>query len=238
MRVIPRHLWLQLLVLGLAILVPAGLAAQAPKRLILALGADGYLGTAGVQDATGATLIKDLGRWKVTDLSVIVLSNIGFESLPGPIQAGLTEFLGQGGSLLITGGPQSFGSGGYGDRPIAAALPFAIRAPKDWIGRPFRLALPVRADHPILSGIRLPLVGNFNDMNPKGTATEIAQYAGGGFYISPLIGEHSGAGTVLGLAFDPNEVVGSWSDGPAFVRNTIQYLLERSRIPAPAGPPK
>jgi hypothetical protein len=43
---------------------------------------------------------------------------------------------------------------------------------------------------------------------------------------------------VLGIAFDPNEVVGGWSDGPAFVRNTLQYLLERSRIPAPAAPPK
>lgn len=238
MRAGSRRFWARLLVLGLAILVPAGLAAQAPKRLILSLGADGYLGPADVEGATGATLLKALGRWKVTDLSVIVLSNLGFESLPGPLQAGLIEFLDQGGSLLMTGGPQSFGTGGYGESPIAGRLPFGIRAPKDWISRPFRLALPLRADHPILSGIRLPLVGNFNDMNPKGTATEIAQYAGGGFFLSPLIAEHSGAGTVLGLAFDPNEIVGSWSDGPAFVRNTIQYLLDRSRILAPKAPPK
>jgi hypothetical protein len=223
---------------ALALLVPPGAAAQAPGRLILSLGSDGFVAAAALEGAAPATLIRDLGRWKVTDVSVIVLANIAYASLPPALQADLGEFLAAGGSLLLSGGAQSFGAGGYGDSPIAAALPVVIRAPKDFVSRPFRLAIPVTADHPILSGVRLPLVGNFNDMNPKGGATEIARYAGGGFFLSPLIAEQSGPGTVIAIAFDPNELLGGWPDGPAFIRNTIQYLLERSRLLPRTPPPK
>jgi hypothetical protein len=220
-------------------LLPA--SAEASK-LILVLGDDSYIPSDAVQ---GAEVKKELGEYELLEFAVVILSNVSYGGLPAAVQGGLSEYLSRGGSLLIAGGPSAYGSGGY--RAMADILPFEIRAEQDWTARPFKPVIPLQPGHPILEGVTFRTVGNFNDLNPKPGAVEIAQYAGGGLgrgvgggpggliggtFQSPLIAERRvGQGTVVGVAFDlGQEVRSGWADGTRFVQNLLNYLAVLSPL--------
>lgn len=201
-------------------------AAEEPSKLVLSLGDASYVRAAAVN---GAEVTNELGDRDLLEFAVVILSNIPYGRLPGPVQDRLSEFLEQGGSVLITGGPNAYGSGGY--QAMAAILPFEIRTSDDWRAVPFLEVIPIQPAHPILQGVTFRTVGWFNDLNPKGEALEIAQYAGGKTgYPSPLIAEvRVGQGTVLGVALNlSQEVQTGWSDGNRFVQNVLTYLTTRS----------
>jgi hypothetical protein len=88
-------------------------AAAEPTKLVLALGDNSYVPTEAVM---GAQVANELGDRDLMEFAVVILSNIPYNQLPGAVQERLTEFLDQGGSLLITGGPNAYGSGGYQSR--------------------------------------------------------------------------------------------------------------------------
>lgn len=214
----------------IALLLGAGLwsssAAEETSKRILVLGDASYLPAEAV---AGAEIARELGEGDLMRFAVVILSNIAYSQLPGTVQEGLTGFVEQGGALLITGGPNGYGSGGY--QPIAAILPFEIRTNDDWRVVPFREVIPLEPGHPILQEVTFRTVGSFNDLNPRRGATEIAQYAGAGVgFPSPLIAErYAGQGAVLGVALDlGQEVRGGWADGDRFVRNLLTYLLARA----------
>lgn len=209
------------------------------SKLILALGDASYISPASAKAWTGAEVERVLGEYELEEFAVVILSNVPYSGLPGPVREGLSNFLGRGGSLLITGGPNSYGSGGY--QAIADVIPFEIRAEQDWRARPFKPVIPIQPGSPILEGVTFQTVGNFNDLNPKAGAVEIARYAGGrvvgglgggAVFQSPLIAEQVvGAGTVVGIAFDlGQEVRGGWADGGRFLQNLLGYLVARSPL--------
>jgi len=219
-------------------------AAAEAAKLILALGDDSYIPSDAVQ---GAEVKKELGEYELEEFAVVILSNVSYGGLPSTVQRGLSEYLSRGGSLLITGGPNAYGSGGY--RALGDILPFEIRAEQDWTARPFKPVIPLQPGHPILEGVTFRTVGNFNDLNPSRSAVEIAQYAGGGLgrgigggpggavlgggtFQSPMIAERRvGRGTVVGVAFDlGQESRGGWADGTRFVRNLLNYLVALSPL--------
>jgi hypothetical protein len=231
-------------ILAIALLLAVGWAAgaeagQAP-RMILALGSTGWLNPADIQAATSALVKQDLEQFALRDFAVVVLGNIAFGSLPGPVQQGLVEYVSNGGALLITGGAQSFGSGGY--QATASIIPFEIRSAGDWRAIPFRAALAIQPGHPIMAGVTFITVGAVNDMNPRRDASEILQAAGGGSaagrvtgqgggsYPFPLIAElTAGNGRVVGVAMDLNDFA-SMRDLPLFIRNTMIYLSNASQM--------
>ena len=201
-------------------------ATAEPTKLVLALGDGSYVPAEAV---TGAQVANELGDRDLVEFAVVILSNIPYNQLPGAVQEHLTEFLDQGGSLLITGGPNAYGSGGY--QAMAALVPFEMRATHDWRSHPFKQVIPIQPGHPILRGVIFRTVGSFNDLNPKAGAVEIAQYAGGGTgFPSPLIAElRVGQGTVVGVALDlGRELQNGWRDGNRFVQNLLTYLVTRS----------
>ncbi|MFQ5962349.1 MAG: hypothetical protein ACE5MG_13230 [Candidatus Methylomirabilales bacterium] len=220
-----------------------GEAAAGPSKLILVLGDDSYIPAEAVQALTRAQIIRGLGERDLLEFAVVIFSNIPYGLLPRGVHEGLPEFLSRGGSLLVTGGPNSYGTGGY--QPIAPLLPMEIRAAQDWIAAPFKVVIPLQPEHPVLEGVTFRTVGAFNDLNPKAGAVEIARYAGGGGrrrlpfgekvgakFPSPMIAEqHVGNGTVLAIAFDVGrEIRNGWAGGPHFVQNVLAYLVERSPL--------
>jgi hypothetical protein len=209
----------------------AAAAEAAGPRVILALGNASFIDAQAILKATGAEVTQDPGKAPLKDVAVLVLADVPFGSLPQPVQGGLVEYVSSGGAVLITGGAQSFGSGGY--QAVAPIIPFEIRSDNDWRAFPFRSPVPLQPGHPILAGIlgqRFITIGTLNDMNPRPGATEILQSPGGGSYMSPLIAELGvGAGRVVGVAFDPNRLTG-WDLRDLFVRNTLDYLLASSRL--------
>jgi hypothetical protein len=231
-------------ILVIALLLVAGWTTGAGAgqagRMILTLGSAGWLNPADIQAATGALVKQDLEQSALKDFAVVVLANIAFGSLPGPVQQGLVEYVGSGGALLITGGAQSFGSGGY--QTAAAIIPFEIRSAGDWRAIPFRAPLVLQPGHPIMAGVTFITVGAINDMNPRRDASEILQAAGGGSaagrvtgqgggsYPYPLIAElAAGSGRVVGVAMDLNDFA-SMRDLPLFIRNTMIYLSSASQM--------
>lgn len=201
-------------------------ATAEPTKLVLALGDNSYIPAEAV---TGAQVANELGDRDLMEFAVVILSNIPYKQLPGAVQEHLAAFLDQGGSLLITGGPNAYGSGGY--QPMAAFVPFEIRTRDDWRSVPFKEVIPIQPGHPILQGVTFHTVGSFNDLDPKAGAVEIARYAGGGLgYPSPLIAElQVGQGTVVGVALDlGRELQNGWRDGNRFVQNLLTYLVTRS----------
>ena len=230
-------------VIGLLLAIGWASIAQSgqPSRAILVLGNAAFVNDASVQQATGAAVSRDPGM-PLQDVAVLVLANTPFSSLPQPIRDGLVDYVGGGGAVLITGGAQSFGSGGY--KAVAPIVPFEIRSDNDWRFIAFRPPIPLQPGHPIISGVTFITIGTVNDMNPRPNALEILQSAGGGSaglragggvtgggsYLYPLIAEvAAGAGRVVGVAFDLNDLAGM-RDRDLFVQNTLTYLLAASRV--------
>ena len=230
------------IVAGLILTIGVASIAQAgqPSRTILVLGSAGFINDATAQQATGAAISRDAGM-PLKDVAALVLANTPFASLPPSIQDELVNFVGGGGTLLITGGAQSFGSGGY--KAVAPIIPFEIRSDSDWRFITFRHPVPLQPGHPILAGVTFITIGTVNDMNPRPGALEILQSAGGGgvglrsgtgrtgggSYLYPLIAEVGvGSGLVVGIAFDLNDFAGM-RDRDLFVQNTLTYLLAASR---------
>ena len=241
-----RHLAVALLVL-----LAAGPAAptQHLPRLVLVLGDTSYLSEEAVAEA-GAALKTGLGEYTLEEYSLVVLANVPLAAVPREVLEGLPDFLGKGGSLLLTGGPAAFGSGGY--EAIAPLLPFRLRGGADWRVNPFKPVLLLQASHPIFAGVTFQTIGTLNDMNPHPGASELARYEGGGvgpvgvgvgrgaIFPSPLIAEVGvGSGSVLAVAFDLGaEIRGGWGSGPQFARNLVRYLVERSPLqPKPRKKP-
>ena len=229
-----------ILTVGLTSIAQAG----QPSRTILVLGSAGFINDATAQHATGAAISRDAGM-PLKDVAVLVLANIPFSSLPPSTQDELVNFVGGGGALLITGGAQSFGSGGY--KAVAPIIPFELRSESDWRFIAFRPPIALQPGHPILAGVTFITIGTVNDMNPRPGALEILQSAGsgggggrsgpgrpgggggGGGYLYPLIAEVGvGAGRVMGIAFDLNDLAGM-QNRELFVQNTLTYLLAASR---------
>jgi hypothetical protein len=221
------------LLLGWASVAPAG---QAP-RVILALGNLSFINAAAVKQATGAEVSQD-SSMPLPQVAVLVLANAPLASLPQAIQERLVEYVSSGGALLITGGSQAFGSGGY--PAVASVIPFQIRSDNDWRFIGFRPPVALQPGHPILAGVTFITVGTVNDMNPRPDATEILQspgggrapsaggIAGGGSFLYPLIAEIAvGSGRVIGIAFDLNDFTGM-RDRDLFIQNTLGYLLAAS----------
>lgn len=223
-------------VLALLLVAAAGpaLAAEELPKMVLALGDTSYI-TRDAVAAAGAVLRTERGEFDLKEYSLVVLGNVPLGAIPSEIRDGLPDFLSKGGSLLVTGGPGGFGSGGY--EAIDPLLPFGLRGGVDWRANPFRPVLLLQPGHPIFSGVAFQTIGAFNDMNPRSGAAELAQYQGGATvsgakFSSPLVAELGvGSGIVLGVAFDLGaEVRGGWGGGPQFVRNLVQYLVDRSPL--------
>lgn len=237
-------------VLGFTQLLPLDLSAS-NSPMILSLGDDSYIPWSEVESRTGAVINRELGEAPLTDFSVLILSNISYASLPESVREGLRAYLAHGGSVLITGGKQSYGSGGYAATELADLLP--LRPSRDdWLPHPFGPTLILQPGHSILKGVEIPTMAFFNELDLNGDALEIAEYRkaskagivggrdpgggeiqGGGRRPMPLIAERSvGAGTVLAVALDMM-LTGDWRDRDRFAQNCVEYLLQRSRIDPP-----
>jgi hypothetical protein len=217
------------------------LASQG-ARVILTLGNPSFINAGALKHATGAEVSQDASV-PLSQVAVLVLANARLASLPQMIQERLVEYVNSGGALLITGGSQTFGSGGY--QAVASIVPFQIRSDNDWRFISFRSPVALQPGHPILAGVTFLTVGTVNDMNPRPDATEILQSpgggraataaggGGGGSFLYPLIAELAvGAGRVIGIAFDLNDLAGM-RDRDLFVQNTLGYLLAASQAGLP-----
>ncbi len=214
--------------MGSWLLHPHDLSAE-KRRMILSLGDDSYLTWSEVESRTGAVVKRDIGESPLADFSVLILSNLRYASLPDAVRDGLQRYLSQGGSVLVTGGQQSYGSGGYAGTELADLLP--LRPSRDdWASHPFGPTLILQPGHPILKDVEIPAMASFNELDLGSGAIEIARYVRTQRLPHPLIAERRvGSGTMLAIALDMT-LTGDWRDRDRFAQNCVEYLLQRSRI--------
>ncbi|PWB78362.1 MAG: hypothetical protein C3F08_08645 [Candidatus Methylomirabilota bacterium] len=241
-------------VVGGGFVDPSNLMAEGAP-MVLSLGDDSYMTWSEVESRTGAIVRRELGDAPLAAFSVVVLSNVSYESLPEPVREGLPGYVSRGGSLLFTGGQHAYGSGGYSGTAVGDLLPLKPSR-DDWLPHPFGPTLIFQPSHPILKDVVVPTMAFFNELDLNSGSVEIAQYrkaskaafarggdpggaeiAGGGRRPMPLIAERGvGSGTILAIALDMT-LTGEWKDRDRFAQNCVEYLLQRSRIESP-GPPK
>lgn len=200
--------------------------------MILSLGDDSYITWSELESRTGAVVKREAGDAPLTDFSLLVLSNVSYASLSEGVRDGLLGYLEQGGAMLITGGKQSYGSGGYAGTELADLLPL-LPSRDDWLPHPFGPTLILQPGHPILKGIEIPTMAFFNEVELNVGGVEIARYVRAQRLPHPLIAERSSnAGTVLAVALDLT-LTGEWKDRGRFAQNCVAYLLQQSRIVPP-----
>ena len=210
------------------------LDASAGGGMILSLGDDSYIPWSEVEGRTGAVVRRGFGTSPLSDFSVLVLSNVSYGALPEALRDGLRDYLAGGGSMLVTGGNRSYGSGGYAGTELAALLPLRP-AREDFGYHPYGPTFIVQPGHPILKEVTIPTMAFFNELELNNGSVEIAQYIRARRLPWPLIAERiSSAGTVLAVALDMT-LTGNWKDRDRFAQNCVEYLLQRSRITPPQG---
>ncbi len=251
-----RHIGAIGVLLAVALSSPQALPAESGPT-ILSLGDDSYITWSDVESRTGGTVRRELGDAPLAAFAVVILSNIRYDAIPEAMRNELADYLAGGGTLLVSGGKQAYGSGGYAGTPFATLLPL-MPTRDDWLTHPFGPTLIFRPDHPILKDVIIPTMAFFNELDLNSGAQEIAQYRkaskaafvgggdpggrvieGGGRRPMPLIAEQSvGSGTVLAIALDMT-LTGDWKDRDRFAQNCVAYLLQRSTIqsaPLPQEP--
>ena len=165
-------------------------AAQLPgapppsQRVILSFGNDQFIPKAAAESLTGARFQSDFsGLRYLDDASVIVLADIAYAQLPAILQASLADWVNLGGSLLVTGGNNAFGFGGYAGTPLGNILPLRP-GPTDSTGHGFSATYVLNPSHPLFSGVTAATMANFNETSVTGDATPLLEYRGaskGGF---------------------------------------------------------
>ena len=178
----------------------AQVPAQPPRgseRVILSLGNDGFVPKAAIQATTDARFQSDLAGLRFLDeVSVIVLADIPFAGLPAVLQSSLVKWVELGGSLLVTGGNNSFGLGGYAETPLGGILPLVPRG-ADRLGHGFSPTFVLQPNHPIFAGVTTTTMANFNETMLAGDATLLLEYRGaskGGVAGSGMTGSGKGFG--------------------------------------------
>ncbi|HYB72188.1 MAG TPA: hypothetical protein VED18_02355 [Candidatus Sulfotelmatobacter sp.] len=201
-------------------------AQQTDQRIILSLGSDQFVPKAAIEGATGARIQSDFRGLRFLDeVSVIVLADIANGQLPAFLQSSLPEWVGMGGSLLVTGGNSAFGLGGYAGTPIGELLPLRPFE-RDRTGHGFSPTYIVAPAHPVMAGVTTSTMADFNETSLAGDATLLLEYrgvskggasaagmtgSGKGFSDPGIPGSSAGAGVPggIGMGGIPNNVIGT-----------------------------
>ena len=116
----------------------------------------------------------------------------------------LTNYVAEGGAVVVLGGEKSFGLGGYAGTPVAALLPWQIAANEPELARgTFPVTIPGTGQgHPIVAGLDLPLT--LSSANSPGAlkpgATALLSANLGGHTVPVVAVQPFGKGRVLGIA--------------------------------------
>jgi uncharacterized membrane protein len=167
----------------------------------------------------------------------MVLSDVNFKALGDTAFEMVCDYVEQGGSLLVTGGPYALGNGEFQETRFLDVLPARLSGPFDlkWAGKGKSWNLePADAKRPLLAGVSFqqqPKVFWHHFVTPK-PGTEVVLNAG---QQPALILGRYGKGKVALLTLSPTgkEAPGeiawwNWNGWFPLVRNTMTWLSSGS----------
>jgi uncharacterized membrane protein len=163
----------------------------------------------------------------LSDVNYKAVGDIGFEML--------CDYVEQGGSLLVTGGPYAFGNGEFEETRFLQVLPVTLSGPFDlkWAGKGQSWPLtPASDSHPVLAGVsfaRNPRVFCHHFVTPKEGAEVVLK---AGDQPALVLGRY-GRGKVAVLTLSPTGEAAAgetewwaWDGWPQLVGNLFTWLNE------------
>ncbi len=146
------------------------------------------------------TAAKELARY-----GTIILGSFPASAWRAGEQQALVSWLEQGGTLIVMGGEQSFGAGGYTGTALGAVLPFA--SDDGFVRGSFPVAVPAGAGQlPVTAGVAnlLPAGAAIDSRNRLGALSPVASVLltaiDGGRAVPVLVSQPHGRGTVVAVA--------------------------------------
>jgi len=150
---------------------------------------------------------------KVLELyKCVILGSFPAQHLDNESYEALKKYVEGGGSVIFTGGPDSFGRGGYAASPVAPLLPWQIGASERKIraGRFPVMVPPEGVEHSLMSAtadiLRETTSPVLDSINPVGRlrsgALSLMNASAGGETVAVVALQSYGAGRALGLATD------------------------------------
>ena len=150
----------------------------------------------------------------------------------------LTDYVAGGGSVVFLGGDQSFGLGGYADKPLAALMPWQIRGDEPPMARgELQVTIdPQAGGHAITQGLaesfsRGARIESVNSPGPlRGGAQALLDTVVDGASSAVVAVQTFGKGKVMGIASDTlwrlNDSAGATTFG-VFWRQAVRFLSDR-----------
>ena len=167
--------------------------------------------------------------------NAVVLSDVNYKAIGETGVEMLCDYVEQGGSLLVTGGPYAFGNGEFEGTRLLEALPVQLSGPFDlhWAGKGRSWPLtPAAAPHPLLAGVSFdpgPRVFWRHFVAPKAGAEVVLE---AGDQPAVVLGR-CGRGKVAVLTLSPTGEANpgevewwAWGGWPQLVKNLFTWLSE------------
>ena len=169
---------------------------------------------------------------------LVVLSDVNYRALGDVAMEMVCDYVEQGGSLLVAGGPYAFGNGEFQGARFLDVLPVRLRGPFDlkWAGKGKSWNLSGKQpEHPLLKGVRFdqsPRVFWHHFVTPKPKATVVLN---AGTEPTLILGRY-GKGRVAALTLSPTGLAGKgevawwdWDGWFPLVRNLFGWSKEEGR---------
>lgn len=154
----------------------------------------------------------------------VFMCNVNFKSIQYLPTEMLSDFVREGGTLVITGGFYTYGHGGFEGSAFTDFVPFERMAPFDlkWCGKGKNMILKKKNDDPLLAGVdfsQQPQVQWYHKVNLKKGAKVLAEADG-----QPMIVKYPyGKGFVIACAFapfgEPERPWWLWEGWKTFMKN-------------------
>ena len=169
------------------------------------------------------------------EYDLVVLSDVNYRALGDVAMEMVCDYVEQGGSLLVAGGPYAFGNGEFQGSRFLDVLPVRLRGPFDlkWAGKGKSWVLvSEQPEHPLLKGVRfdqMPRVFWHHFVTPKSNASVVLK---AGPEPTLILGRY-GKGRVATLTLSPTGLAGNgevawwdWDGWFPLVRNLFGWSKE------------
>ncbi|MBB76879.1 MAG: hypothetical protein CMJ75_20430 [Planctomycetaceae bacterium] len=166
---------------------------------------------------------------------LVVLSDVNYRALGDVALEMVCDYVEQGGSLLVAGGPYAFGNGEFQGSRFLDVLPVRLRGPFDlkWAGKGKSWKLvSEQPEHPLLKGVgfgQMPRVFWHHFVTPKSSASVVLK---AGPEPTLILGRY-GKGRVATLTLSPTGLAGkgevawwNWKGWFPLVRNLFGWSKE------------
>jgi len=176
------------------------------------------------------------GEEELSDLDVIVLSDVNYNSIGDFGIRIIDAFVKGGGGLLVLGGPFAYGEGDYEKTDLAEILPVTGIGPFDLKWEKKGVPITSRGKHPILDGVDFsakPYIFWIHQARLKPGSLAILKAGNRPLLVLGKYGNGRVAaflGTPLGVAPEGKTPFWEWDGWQRLVQNSLRWLSEGKRV--------